>query len=64
MLPSSRFTILLFCVAPLSLFCGGLSPAVQAAEFQVATFEADITIPIGHACMGGGVSDAKEIVDP
>jgi hypothetical protein len=32
--------------------------------FRVATFEADITIPIGHACMGGGVADAREIVDP
>jgi len=35
-----------------------------ASEFRVATFEADITIPIGHACMGGGVADAKEILDP
>ena len=34
------------------------------ASFRVAPFEADITIPIGHACMGGGVADAKEIVDP
>lgn len=34
------------------------------AEFRAATFEADITIPIGHACMGGGVADAREIVDP
>ncbi len=38
--------------------------SLGAAEFRVATFEADITIPIGHACMGGGVADAKEIVDP
>lgn len=35
-----------------------------SAEFRAATFEADITIPIGHACMGGGVADAKRIVDP
>jgi len=35
-----------------------------ATEFRVAPFEADITIPIGHACMGGGVPDAKEIADP
>lgn len=35
-----------------------------APEFRVATFEADITIPIGHACMGGGVADAKEVMDP
>ena len=36
----------------------------QDSDFRVATFEADITIPVGHACMGGGVEDAKEIVDP
>ncbi len=35
-----------------------------AAEFRAATFEADITIPIGHACMGGGVMDANKIIDP
>ncbi len=35
-----------------------------AAEYRVAVFEADITIPIGHACMGGGVEDAREINDP
>ena len=33
-------------------------------DFRVATFQADITIPIGHACMGGGVADAKQILDP
>ena len=41
--------------------------AVVAGEsegFRLSTFEADITIPIGHACMGGGVADAREIVDP
>jgi hypothetical protein len=37
---------------------------VVAAEYRVAVFEADITVPIGHACMGGGIADAKEIVDP
>jgi hypothetical protein len=43
------------------LFCDA---DVRAGESRVATFEADITIPIGHACMGGGVDDAKEIADP
>jgi hypothetical protein len=38
--------------------------ASAGVGIRVATFEADITIPIGHACMGGGVADAKEIVDP
>ncbi|MEO2045819.1 MAG: hypothetical protein ABGX16_04525 [Pirellulales bacterium] len=37
---------------------------VHAGEYRVAPFEADITIPIGHACMGGCIAPAKEIVDP
>ncbi len=37
---------------------------VRAGELRAAVFEADITIPLGHACMGGGISDAREIVDP
>ena len=49
----------------LALVLAGCVIAVAAqGAFRVATFEADITIPIGHACMGGGVADAKEIVDP
>ena len=38
--------------------------AETKSDYRVATFSADITIPIGHACMGGGVADAKTIVDP
>ena len=38
--------------------------AAEPGEYRVATFTADITIPVGHACMGGGIADAKEIVDP
>jgi len=40
------------------------SAAQTVSDFRVTTFSADITIPIGHACMGGGVADAKQIVDP
>jgi len=36
----------------------------KGGDYRVSTFSADITIPIGHACMGGGVADAKRIVDP
>ena len=35
-----------------------------AAEFRVATFSVDVTIPIGHPCMGGGISPAKSVADP
>lgn len=47
-----------------------LAASTHAAEnntvgdYRAAVFSADITIPIGHACMGGGVADAKQIVDP
>jgi len=34
------------------------------AEFTLATFTADVTEPIGHPGMGGGIEPAKEIVDP
>ncbi|HOW70616.1 MAG TPA: hypothetical protein PKY77_08450 [Phycisphaerae bacterium] len=39
-------------------------PPGSEPPYRVAVFSADVTVPIGHACMGGGVADAKEIVDP
>lgn len=56
-----------FCVAATALlgaFVLIFHGVARGGDFQVTLFEADITIPIGHACMGGGVSDATEIVDP
>jgi len=38
--------------------------AFGASAFRLATFSCDITPPIGHACMGGGIEAAREIVDP
>lgn len=59
-----RELLALLCAGCIGTGCGALpNTGLGAAEFRVATFEADITIPIGHACMGGGVADAKEIVD-
>lgn len=46
------------------MLVGSRVSGTAATEFRVANFETDITISIGHACMGGGVQDAKEIVDP
>ena len=31
---------------------------------SLSTFSADVTIPTGHPCMGGGISPAKEVGDP
>lgn len=38
--------------------------AADAPQYQLATFRVDVTIPLGHACMGGGIAPATEIVDP
>lgn len=35
-----------------------------AADFRLATFSADVTPPLGHACMAGGILPAKEVIDP
>ena len=40
-----------------------VSPA-SAAEFHVATFSADVTIPIGHRCVGILETKAERIADP
>ena len=65
-LPTPRFITV--SIVLLSSWCFGLlfggASGLWAADYRVATFQADITIPLGHACMGGGVADAKEIVDP
>ncbi len=42
---------------------GSLSRA-EGPKYRLATFSADVTPPIGHACMGGGIPPVKEIVDP
>ena len=60
MTPFTRFRLVHLALGLLLLF----SNPAGAAEYRVATFEADITIPIGHACMGGGIADAKSILDP
>jgi hypothetical protein len=38
--------------------------AEEASRFQVATFSAEVTPPLGHALMGGGIAPAREVVDP
>ncbi len=52
-----------------SLCTFALAAAVSALtaatpSYQVAVFRTEVTIPLGHACMGGGISPATEIVDP
>lgn len=38
--------------------------AAADAGFRLATFRADVTIPPGHPCMGGGIAPARTVDDP
>lgn len=49
----------------LSLGLAGCTMSSKAKpRFQLATFSADVTPPLGHALMGGGIAPAKQIDDP
>src|SRR4051794_38618340 len=46
---------------------GGLHPPLAVAEevkFTLSTFTAEVTVPLGHPLMGGGVAPTKEVLDP
>jgi hypothetical protein len=36
----------------------------SAPSLHLATFSADVTPPLGHALMGGGITPARSVVDP
>ena len=66
----SRFACLGVCW--LSLVAGGTTSELVAAAaeptlargFQLATFSADVTIPLGHRCMGILPTKSQRIADP
>lgn len=41
----------------------GFSPAAASTSYDLFSFEADITPPLGHALMGGGIVPAQRIDD-
>src|SRR3954464_13152570 len=43
---------------------GHVAAAAPQAEFRLATFSADVTPPLGHPLMGGGIAPAGEVLDP
>jgi hypothetical protein len=46
---------------------GGLPHALAGADetkLTLATFATEITPPVGHPCMGGGIAPVKEVIDP
>jgi len=55
---SARFLIALFAWVTLA------APAPAQPKLSLATFEAEVTPPIGHPCMGGGIAPVARIEDP
>src|SRR5262245_22038788 len=47
----------------LAALAAGLLPQ-PAKPFQLAPFSAEVTVPIGHALMGGGIAPARWVEDP
>ena len=54
-----------FATAP-AVLAGSGCRATRGASSRLAlsSFSADVTVPIGHALMGGGIAPAKTVVDP
>ena len=46
------------------LLSSGASPVVAEPPYQLAVFSADVTIPLGHRCMGVLPTKSKAIADP
>ena len=42
----------------------GVAPAAAPPVLKLARFSAEVTVPIGHALMGGGIAPAKNVLDP
>jgi hypothetical protein len=42
----------------------GMAGVPSASALQIATFSTEVTCPMGHALMGGGIMPAKAVVDP
>src|SRR5437763_15507252 len=50
----------LLCLACLTPIAG----AQEKEHFRIATFSAEVTPPLGHPLMGGGIQPAKRVDDP
>lgn len=60
-----RWVPTLLVVASVSVCAGVEFPvAAETAEFRLGTFSADITVPLGHRCMGILPTKSEVIVDP
>lgn len=48
----------------LPLLCAVSVLATEPPAFRLATFSVDVTPPVGHPCMGGGIAPVREVADP
>ncbi|MBX7168036.1 MAG: hypothetical protein K1X74_17000 [Pirellulales bacterium] len=56
--------VALWLCVPFLLLVETSRAAETPPDFWLATFSVDVTIPLGHPCMGGGISPAVRIDDP
>ena len=56
-MPTRRHALAALAAAP-------FARSQDAPALTLSTFSAEVTIPVGHPCMGGGVAPVKEVLDP
>ncbi|MGB8170107.1 MAG: hypothetical protein WCF18_21565 [Chthoniobacteraceae bacterium] len=56
--------VLIMTALDLTMSLGGIVTAQDPGAASLATFAVDVTIPVGHACMGGGVAPARRVAEP
>ena len=56
-MPTRRAALAALAAAP-------FASAQEPPALTLSTFSADVTVPIGHPCMGGGIAPAREVLDP
>ncbi|MEX2216481.1 MAG: hypothetical protein WD768_20380 [Phycisphaeraceae bacterium] len=65
--PPPPFTRRHFLASAAALAAAAITHPARAADaptFSLATFKADVTPPLGHALMGGGIAPAAKVIDP
>jgi hypothetical protein len=63
--PLNRRQFIAAAAAKLAAAAVSTRPVIAASRpLRLATFQADVTVPLGHPLMGGGIAAASEIGDP
>ena len=62
---SKPYKTSLYCIAIMWVsMIGAFARTVHAEQYRLSTFSADVTIPLGHRCMGLLRTKSQKIVDP